>query len=194
VQNGARTRVFDNDIFENNGDNFAPAGNTVAMVPPGTGFVALAAHEVEVFGNAISNNMTSQVGIISYQITLTAYDDPDYVPYADTLYFHDNTFEGGGDGPAGLLGALLDEVSTSLELPAVPDIVVDGNFDPTKLGDTGELLPEFAICIGDNPGADFLDLGYDGVSFDTLAPTVDAAPYDCAHDPLPPVELDGVPL
>jgi parallel beta-helix repeat protein len=195
VMNGEGTRVFDNDVFSNNGENFAPPGNTVAMVPPGTGFVALAAHQVEVFNNAFADNQTAQMSVISFQITGTAIKDETYVPWPDTLYFHDNMFEGGGDMPAGLLGALLAEVRDALKLEAVPDIVLDGNFDPEKVDEkTGELLPEFSICLQANAGADFLGLGFDGTNLGSLAPTVDTAAYDCEHAPLPAVELEGVPL
>ncbi|HWM85333.1 MAG TPA: parallel beta-helix domain-containing protein [Kofleriaceae bacterium] len=195
VQNGAGTRVYDNDIFENNGPNFAPAGNTVAQVPPGTGFVALAAHEVEVFDNRFADNQTVQLGVISYHITLTKWDDPDYDPYSDSLYFHDNVFEGGGDLPSGLLGPVIRaELDALPEPPAVlPDIVIDGNFDPEKVdAKTGELLEEFSICIVDNDGADFFTLDFDGADF--VAPNLDPTPHDCDREPLAPVVLEGVPL
>ena len=203
LANGVGTRVYDNEIFENNGVNFA-SGGAVAQVPPGTGFIALAAHQVEVFNNNFSNNQTAQIGIISYQITLTAFEDEDYIPFPDTLFFHDNTFEGGGDNPSGLLGsAVLGPVSEGLGLDAVPDIVIDGNYDPEKVGKDGELTAEFAICLADNEGADFMSLGFSctadpaacmKVLLGGLAPTQDTTPHDCTHEPLEPVVLDGVDL
>src|SRR5690606_17583393 len=45
VKNGARTRIFDNQIYENNTPNFAPPGNIVGKVPTGTGFASIAAHQ-----------------------------------------------------------------------------------------------------------------------------------------------------
>jgi len=204
LANGVGTRVYDNEIFENNGENFAAPGTTVSQVPPGTGLIALAAHEVEVFNNTFSNNQTAQIGIISYQITLTAFDDEDYIPFPDTLFFHDNTFEGGGDNPSGLLGSLvLGPVSEGLGLDAVPDIVIDGNYDPEKVGKDGELTAEFAICLADNEGADFMSLGFSctadpeacmAVLLNDLVPTQDTTPHDCTHEPLEPVVLDGVDL
>ncbi len=202
LANGVGTRVYDNEIFENNGANFAAPGTTVSQVPPGTGFIALAAHEVEVFNNTFTNNQTAQVGIISYQITLTDFDDADYVPFPDTLFFHDNVFEGGGDMPSGLLGsAVLGPVSEGLGLKAVPDIVIDGNYDPEKVDKSGELTAEFAICLADNDGADFMSLGFSctaepaacmKVLLGGLAPTQDTVPHECEHAPLDPVVLDGV--
>ncbi len=42
TQYGHTTRVFSNNIHENNFRNFAPKGNVVATVPPGTGVMLLA--------------------------------------------------------------------------------------------------------------------------------------------------------
>ncbi len=44
VENGHGTRVYGNEIFENNTPNFAPVGNIVGTVPTGTGIALLAAH------------------------------------------------------------------------------------------------------------------------------------------------------
>ncbi|SRR6266545_4191503 len=196
LKNGSTTRVFDNQIVENNGENFAAAGTTVAMVPPGTGFVALAAHGVEFFGNTVSNNQTNQVGVISY-FFIGEPNDAGYNPYSDTLFFHDNVFEGGGDMPAGVLGAIVRAaLDSNLMMPpaAIPDIAIDHIFDPAKIDEgTGELLPEFNICVRDNGDADFVSLDAGGdPAFSGMS--MDASPYDCAHDPLPAVALQGVTL
>ena len=46
-------RVFNNRVLANNHENFAPKGNTVASVPPGTGIMFMANDQVEVFDNTI---------------------------------------------------------------------------------------------------------------------------------------------
>lgn len=198
VESGGRTRVYDNDIFENNGENFAPAGNTVAQVPPGTGFVALSAHQVEVFGNTFTDNMSFQVGIISYYLTPFPLEDDTYDPYSDTLYFHDNVFVGGGDMPSGTLGAVVrGALDTNLGVDApetIPDISFDHILNPEQVDEkTGELLPDFNVCLQDNGDADFVSLDA-GAEVPFAGINLDATPFDCAHDPLPAVELDGVPL
>ena len=58
-------RVFNNLVLENNLYNFAPEGNIVAKVPAGTGIMILAASNVEIFDNIISNNKNKL--IISYE-------------------------------------------------------------------------------------------------------------------------------
>lgn len=71
----SQTRIFDNDIIDNNHENFAialgkePNGNTMTMIPPGWGVVCLDAKEVEVFNNRIHRNKTLGVAIANYQIT-----------------------------------------------------------------------------------------------------------------------------
>lgn len=191
VQNGARTRVFDNEVVENNYPNFAPVGNIVGLVPQGTGFAALAAHQVEIFDNRFADNQTVNTGIISYYLTQRDWDDPAYDPFADTLYFHDNEYTGGGNQPTGDLGFLLvaalgDRIGDPV---MVPDIVWDGVMNPEKM-DGDRLAPEYAICVRDN-SADttwaFLDAEHDFVGV-----SLDIAAQDCEHPPLPAVTVAGV--
>ncbi len=107
---GENIKVFDNNIYENNLENFAPAGNIVALVPAGTGLLILATKNVEAKYNTIRNNKTVGAGVISYLLvdgmtgggealtqidTLnTNYrDDPNYDPYPGNIYLHHNTYE-----------------------------------------------------------------------------------------------------
>jgi len=191
VQNGARTRVFDNDVHDNNFPNFAPVGNIVGLVPQGTGFAALAAHDVEIFDNRFADNQTVNSGIISYYLTQRDWDDPAYDPFSDTLYFHDNEYTGGGTQPSGDLGFLLiAALSGHVDNPVVvPDIVWDGVMNPDKM-DGERLAPEYAICIqanSDGTSWAFLDAEHDfaGVS-------LDIAEQDCEHPRLPAVTVAGV--
>jgi len=99
---GQTTRVYDNNIHDNNEPNFAPNG-IVGKVPTGTGIALLAAKNVEVFGNTISNHKSINLGIIDYSTTMETYDDPNYDPASYSIEIHDNTFVGGGDQPTGQL-------------------------------------------------------------------------------------------
>ncbi len=95
---GKGTKIYDNDILNNNHENFAtplgegPNGNTVTMIPPGSGIILLAAKEVEIFNNRIQNNKTTGVAIASYQITGFPTDAPNWSPYTVDVYVHDNTY------------------------------------------------------------------------------------------------------
>ncbi|SEG42022.1 parallel beta-helix domain-containing protein [Algoriphagus boritolerans] len=96
---GKGTKIYDNDVIDNNHENFAtplgdgPNGNTVTMIPPGSGIVLLAAKEVEVFGNRILRNKTTGIAIASYQITGFPAEAPNWSPYTTDIYVHDNHYE-----------------------------------------------------------------------------------------------------
>jgi parallel beta-helix repeat protein len=68
TQYGHSTRIFNNFIHHNNYKNFASPGNVVASVPPGTGVMILATHNLEMVGNDIIDNKTIGTGIISYEL------------------------------------------------------------------------------------------------------------------------------
>ena len=63
---GHTTRVYRNTIHDNNLKNFATKGNVVASIPPGTGLMILATHNLEITENKVINNKTVGAGIISY--------------------------------------------------------------------------------------------------------------------------------
>jgi parallel beta-helix repeat protein len=97
---GRGTRIYDNDVIENNHINFAtplsdePNGNTVTMIPPGTGIIVLAAKEVEIFNNRILRNKTTGVAIASYQITgFPSEGFEGWSPYTRDVYVHGNEYE-----------------------------------------------------------------------------------------------------
>jgi parallel beta-helix repeat protein len=152
---GRHCRVYNNTLRSNNHPNFAPKGNTVASVPPGTGIMIMANDQVEVFKNTIEQNQTAGLAIVSYMITGLAVKDEKYDPFCESIHIHDNRFVSNGGAPAGTLGALLGAlVGTPL-----PDILYDGVIDPRKLAN-GKLPDEFAVRIHDNDGARFAN--FDG--------------------------------
>jgi parallel beta-helix repeat protein len=191
VQNGARTRVFDNDVHENNYPNFAPVGNIVGLVPQGTGFAALAAHQVEVFDNRFADNQTVNTGIMSFYLAQRDWDDPAYEPTSDTLYIHDNEYVGGGTQPSGELGFLLvAALGSAVGTPVVvPDIVWDGVMNPDKM-DGSRLAADYAICIRNN-SEDTTWASLDA-EHDFADVSLDIAAQDCEHPALPAVTVAGV--
>jgi parallel beta-helix repeat protein len=183
VANGTGTRVFGNEIFENNTMNFAPAGNIVATVPAGTGIALLAAHGVEIFNNELRDHLSINIGIISY-VPVGTPNDPDYDLYPTAIHIHDNVMSGTSDMPTGPLGGLL--VAAVGELVPngpyiVPDVAWDGVFDPMRTA------PADKICIRNNGDADFINLAWP--LGDATKPARDLAPHDCSHPALPAVTL-----
>jgi parallel beta-helix repeat protein len=190
VKHGQRIRVFKNHIHDNNEPNFAPAGNIVGMVPQGTGFAVIASRNIEFFENTVENNQTANFAVVSYLMAMLTWDDPEYNPYPETVYAHDNTFVGGGDMPSEGLGflivqALMDTVGTPV---VVPDMIIDGFRDPAHVGGDGELTAEFRFCAQNNGDADFADMDLPN---DHMNVSLDLTPHDCAHPALPEVVLPG---
>ena len=99
---GRNCRVYNNEIVANNHENFAPKGNAVANVPPGTGVMIMASRQVEVFDNKVENNDSVGLSICSYLVTQKPYDkDKGYDPFCDSIYVHHNKFDNNGSQPAG---------------------------------------------------------------------------------------------
>ncbi len=96
---GKGTKIYNNEVIENNHQNFAvplgsdPNGNTVTMIPPGSGIVLLAAKQVEIYNNRIRHNKTAGLAIASYQITGFPAEAPNWSPYTSEIYVHDNVYE-----------------------------------------------------------------------------------------------------
>jgi parallel beta-helix repeat protein len=185
VQNGSVTRVFHNEIYENNTVNFAPSGNIVGLVPTGTGMAILAAHQVEIFDNTIRDHKSVNIGVISYVPTGKTFSDVNYDQYPTGISIHDNRISGTSDMPTGMLGALL--ISAIGEIMPngpfiVPDVAWDGVLDPNR-----EYTAADKICIKNNGDADFINLAWP-LNADTL-PSLDMTPHDCTLAALSGVDL-----
>ncbi len=151
---GRRTRIYDNDIIDNNHENFAtalseePNGNTVTMIPPGSGVVLLAAKEVEVFNNRILRNKTLGVAIANYQITGFPSEAPNWSPFTTDIYVHDNQYDNSEGFPdltkeMGQLVSIYNAHGTA----KTQDIIYDGFWDKT-ISETIDSNP-MRICIAE---------------------------------------------
>jgi parallel beta-helix repeat protein len=150
TKEGKLCRVYHNKVSANNHANFAPKGNIVATVPPGTGIMIMANKEVEVFDNTIEKNQTAGLSVVSYLLTDKPLADPKYDPFCDSIYIHDNQFADNGGKPSGALGEMLAKAMGS----PLPDILYDGIIDPKKQVD-GKLPEALALRIKDNGEAKF---------------------------------------
>jgi parallel beta-helix repeat protein len=185
---GRRTRVFHNDIHENNTENFAAPGTTVSGVPTGTGLMILANDQVEVFENDFRRNDTSQILLISFRTAEVASGavstDPRYDKFSETLYILDNEYADGGENPDSGTADLIGGIVGGLPFP---DILYDGDTDRRKLVD--DMLPDsLRLCIQENNARFF------NVNLPMLGANAsdDLEPYDCTHERLPEVVIAGV--
>lgn len=182
---GAGTRVFDNDVFENNTSNFGHAGTPVASVPAGSGILINSNDDVEIFNNRLSDNRTAHV-IISSLYT-SGYEDlgvtEGFDPYPEAIYIHDNIYSGGGGNPDGLE---LQALRVALFGPTgrLPGVLWDGYVDEEKMIN-GSLPDDLRLCV-----TDAQVVNADAPNGFSSPHVADSALFDCTLEPRPAVELD----
>lgn len=190
-QPGHSTRVYQNRIEDNNTPNFGAEGTPVASVPAGSGVVINSNDRVEIFDNFISRNETANVIVSSYFATGyqgTREMAPGYDPWPETIFIHGNRFDGGGSSPDGLKLQALRLAVAGLG-GRLPDVLWDGYANPAKLDGEGRLLPEFAICL-DNDPAQVLNADLPN---DSARLVTGDRQHRCQHAPLPAVDLLPLP-
>ena len=172
---GHSTRVFNNQIVENDTPNFAPPGNIVAGVPTGTGVLIMANRNVHVFGNTFDKNQTAHVMVVSYT---NEFKDAEYNPIPRDVVIRDNTYGAGGNDPQGRLAPLAPMLGGAL-----PPVVWDG---VTKYGDKTE---EVRIAVREKPEVGFINLGLvvTPVDLTKAKPSMDRLPDAVIEEPAPVV-------
>jgi parallel beta-helix repeat protein len=176
-KDGARAKVHDNDVRDNNRDNFAEPGTVVADVPPGTGFLLLGPDSTEIHDNSITNNDSTAVLIVSLA-TLAAINsslsvDPATPGYVENVYIHGNTLSGNGTAPKGVAGFV--------GITPLEDVVWDGvQADPMAAANDANL------CLTSSPPSFRNFAGVAGIADPTLQNT-DPTPHLCDGDVLPAV-------
>ncbi len=198
--NTNNVKVYDNAVFSNNYRNFAPSALSftgVGNVPPGTGIMILAATNVEVYNNNITDNNTMPVGIVSTFTTTFGSssefeNDLDFDPYPRDIYVHDNFIKKQNDFPevamdhefGGIIIALhtalkfLDKTGTYWRLQ---EVLHDGYVDESNPN---------TICIQEDEKTRFVNFNFDALfdldlnnleSIDLLnIVETDIEPYDCS--------------
>jgi len=188
IKNGRHTRVYNNEVYDNNLENFAPKGTAVAGVPPGTGVMVMSNDDVEVFENEISGNQTANVAVVSYRSNKQRKDDPEFDPYPEGIYIHDNKIADGGSDPQGELGKLYAQHAEG----PMPDIVIDGVVNPEKL-ENGELPADEGVRIANNGDATFVNLNLPAIQEGGEPQFItDKSKYEGKLDALAAVEIPGV--
>jgi parallel beta-helix repeat protein len=197
VKDGHDIRLYDNNIYNNNTNNFATPGTTVNVIPAGTGTFVMGAGKVEVFGNTFKDNKTANFSVISYLASGEMINDAAYYPYTTEIYIHDNTFIGGGDAPDTTMGFPSIGGFLSISMPKFPgmkvaDILLDGLVDKDRMGTTADNPMD--ICIQNNGAATFINLHFDMLSLSDgfVAAEANSAPYDCTLQTLPAVTFPGL--
>ncbi|WP_372340471.1 parallel beta-helix domain-containing protein [Parvularcula sp. IMCC14364] len=185
-QPGYGTRVYNNDVYENNTRNFGHPGTPVASVPAGSGVVINSNDKVEIFDNRIADNKTANIIISS--VYSAGYEglstQEDFDPYPEGIFVHGNELSGGGNAPDGLDLKALKTMMFGLN-GSFPDVLWDGYVNMDKYPD-GVLAGEDRICI-DNGDVEVLNVDMPNGNDN---PTVDTAQHNCTLERLPAVSLD----
>ena len=183
---GVRTRIYNNQIFDNNTANFAAPGGAVAGVPAGSGISINSNDLVEIFDNDLKNNQTAHIVISS--VYSTNYSDREnassFDPYPEKISIHDNRYEGGGNDPdTNYLPQLKDAVFG--EEGSFPNVIWDGFVNPELVVD-GKLPAEYQICIYNEASSAVFNVD----ALNRFAnPGVNETDHQCRHSPLPAVQL-----
>ncbi|HIG60019.1 MAG TPA: hypothetical protein EYQ22_03915 [Gammaproteobacteria bacterium] len=187
AQEGARTRIFRNQVIANNTANFALAGGAVAGLPAGSGISVNSNDDVEIFDNDIRDNNTAHIIISS--VFSTNYSRREtasgFDPYPEHIFIHDNRYSGGGTAPG---TQALTDLKVAMFGPEghFPNIIWDGFLNPDTAVD-GYLPPAKNFCVANEPETMLLNV--DGPSA-YANPSVEQARYQCTHEPLQAVVLD----
>ena len=166
---GHSTKVYKNNIHDNNFENFAQKGNIVASIPPGSGMMILATHDIETYDNDITDNRTVGLAVVSYELVAALNkkeveqagsiggvqtvdnrykEDSAYNAFPYNVSVHHNRFANSHWFPTlkNDIGKLL--LTKSFFSP--PDVLYDGIPNPKQ--------PNRSICIGDNGEMTFINL------------------------------------
>ncbi len=178
IVNGHTCRVYRNKIIENNHRNFAPEGNIVGIVPPGTGMILLAAKNVEVFDNEIIGHKTFGTAVASFQITQKPWNNKDYNPFSYDVFIHNNTYQRKKALPD--LTKDFGKMVNMVFKGKPQDILYDGILDDKRTGTN-----PMNICIrqyGEELRFANIDAANDFKNVDK-----DVTNYNCQRQPLPGV-------
>ena len=183
---GVRTRIYNNQIVDNNTANFAAPGGAVAGVPAGSGISINSNDLVEIFDNDLKNNQTAHIVISS--VYSTNYSDRDnassFDPYPEKVSIHDNRYEGGGNDPdTDYLPQLKDAIFG--EEGTFPNVIWDGFVNPALIVD-GKLPTEYQICIYNEASSAVFNVDAPN---QFANPRVNETDHQCRHSPLPAVKL-----
>jgi parallel beta-helix repeat protein len=162
---GHSTRVYKNQIINNNTKNFGAPGSAVSGVPAGSGIVINSNDKVEVFANTLQNNNTANVLISSYYSANYAGQREladEFDPFPEGIYLYDNNYQGGGTAPDRPELAALLETPLLAELGRLPDVVWDGFVRDNAAPETA------GICIRDSTAIMLnVDFGNEGANATT---------------------------
>lgn len=185
VKNGARCRVYNNRIVNNNTKNFAVKGTTVSEIPAGTGIIVMATNNCEIFKNTISGHNSVSASIVAYTSLQKPFKDSIYDPFCGGISLYDNSITRGSGSVD--KDVLFGKLFAAIFGDKVPDIIVDGEINPAYKNADGSIKEEYKICIRNNGNVTFsnMDLANKGKNKND-----DISKFDCSLPPVNEVKLN----
>ncbi|MFN8888299.1 MAG: hypothetical protein ACK5WF_12635, partial [Cyclobacteriaceae bacterium] len=184
---GHTAKAYKNNIHDNNHENFAQKGNVVSSIPPGTGVMILATHNVDFYDNTLTDNRTVGVGIVSYEMVAALNEgeqqqegaiggvqsvnnrfreDSLYNPFPYHINIHHNQFENSHWFPT--MQSDIGKLLLTKSFFDTPDVVYDGIENPKQ--------KERNICVSENGEITFMNLD---AANDFKALSKDGAAFAC---------------
>jgi parallel beta-helix repeat protein len=161
------TRVYDNEIFDNNRENFGAKDAIISALPQGTGLFTIASDNLQIDNNTFTNNQSTAILVIGHDTMDAATGgnnpDPENDRFPEKVYVFENTFDNNGHTPRSVLA--LGGVAP------LEDFLWDGVVNP-DLPDGPE------ICLSDDPPS-FRALNGFGNLADASKHSLDVEPYKC---------------
>ena len=179
---GHSTRVYKNQVLNNNTKNFGAPGTAVSGVPAGSGIVINSNDKVEIFANSLRNNNTANVLISSYYTANYAGQREfaeQFDPFPESIYLYGNEYAGGGSAPDRPELAALITTPLLAELGRLPDVVWDGFVRDNASPNTASICIRDANAVMLN--ADFANKGANA--------TINTEPHRCDVPKLAAVQL-----
>lgn len=179
TQNGTSTRVFNNNIHNNNRVNFAPAGNIVASVPNGTGCMILSTKNVEFFDNTISENQFAGILISNYLFINSMPNDPAYDPFPAGIFITNNTHA--------MTAGAVNVADQPAEIQQIIGLLGQYGLDQPNILTDGLLTSPDDVCIQEG-SASFVNINAGDPTF--MSVTADVSAHDCTKTRLPEITFD----
>ena len=172
---GGNIHVYNNLIESNNLFNFAPKGNIVGKVLPGTGIMVLACSDVHIYENKIRNNKSIGTGVVSYFMTEEAINDSLYNPYTSDIHIYNNIYDRWPGFPD--FGYDIGQLLAVKYGRNTPDIIYDGMQDPQNSS---------GLCIQNNVDVRFTNLDIEHNFEEWYSPFIsnfseDMTPHHCGR-------------
>jgi parallel beta-helix repeat protein len=185
---GHTTRVYNNYLHDNNHENFAQKGNVVASIPPGSGMMILATHNIEVHDNRMEDNRSVGIAVVSYELVAALNEgeqeqanaiggvqtvnnryreDSLYNAYPYDVSIYKNTFKNDHWFPT--LQSDIGKLLITKSFMSPPDVLYDGIETPD--------IPQRGICIQNNGSIVFINLD---AANDFKNLSKELTPFECA--------------